>query len=178
MEDVLKFEEIADYLPYKVPFKLNEKGIFNLDCEYGVPYEAHQEMFLQNLTFGSDGVEVEIHSDETNWGVGFVGLDEVKLVLKKAEDLTREEFIEIGVALAPAPKNVEEIEKERNVVFRNDDRDEGYGRDFLGAQDYSWVFGSMNWNVKSVLSKLHFDYNNLIDRGLAERYEAKPEKSV
>lgn len=157
-EEKLSFQDISGYLPYKVPFVLNQTGIFNLDSEFGTPYEATQKMYLSNLIFNEKGEpEIEIDSDTHNWGVGFIGLDEVYLVLKRPQDLTQEELIKVGYAIHNYSK-----ESDRNNVLALRD-----GR--------SWAFGLMDTAVGSesyrklqvTLNEIHFDYNNLIEKGLA-----------
>lgn len=157
-EEKLTFQDIAGYLPYKVPFVLNQTGIFNLDSEFGTPYGATQKMYLNNLILNQKGEpEIEIECDNQEWGVGFIGLDEVLLVLKSARDLNQQEFIKIGYAIHNYSK-----ESDRNNVLALRD-----GR--------SWAFGLMDTTVGSesyrklqaTLNEIHFDYNNLIEKGLA-----------
>lgn len=157
-EEKLTFQDIAGYLPYKVPFVLNQTGIFNLDSEFGTPYEALQKMYLSNLIFNQNGdPEIEIDSDTHNWGVGFVGLDEVYLVLKRPQDLTQEELIKVGYAI----RNYSEVTARNNVLALSDGRSFAFGA--MGIP----VFADKFSKVQSVLNEIHFDYNNLIEKGLA-----------
>ena len=77
----LKLKHIQCYDLTKLEFILSEKGIFNLDSEHGLRYEATKPMKIINIIFNKY-VEIELYSNKTNWGVGFIELDEVKPILQ------------------------------------------------------------------------------------------------
>ncbi len=84
----LELKHIQAYPLDTLEFILSEKGIFNLDSEHGTPHQATQPMKITNLLIG-ERIEVELHSEKSNWGVGFVELYEIKPALRPLSDLTK-----------------------------------------------------------------------------------------
>jgi len=88
-EEKLILGDIVGYLPHNIECILSPIGRFNLDSELGTPYEATQPMKITNVIIG-DKVEIEIHSEKTNWGVGLIELEEITLILKPFSEFKKE----------------------------------------------------------------------------------------
>ena len=173
----LELKDIASYLPYGVEFILSDKGIFNLDSEYGTPYQAYKPMKIINMVFGRNECEIEIHSDETNWGVGFIELDEVLPILRPLYDLTKEIDVN-GEKFIPIVKLADLYIKPRKhkligTIASNDYGDlwfEKTSKRFLSCENQSDARTESPLHIFEMYQKLfewHFDLFDLIQNKLA-----------
>ena len=181
----LEFKDIAGYLPYGIEFILSEKGVFNLDSEYGTPYQAYRPMRIIGTLIG-DTIEIDIHSTKENWGVGYIGLDEVKPILHPLSDLTKEiehnggEFVPMlhlaGIAFDKL--NRHEFVLESNFIRLSSnyaytfhfDRSECSFDCMVNYDGKKWGYNCYVPNQLQLFQKLyewHFDLHNLIESGLA-----------
>lgn len=156
----LKLEHLAPYLPYNIECILSEKGIFNLDSEFGVPYQATKPMKIINILLGSK-IEIEIHSEKTNWGVGFVELDEIKPILRPLSDLKIFHELEFKKYNEGKKYDKDYIEwfsyEQFQTMFCVEDID-----DFLSLLPQYMLYGQIEWLLKN-----HFDIFGLIENNLA-----------
>lgn len=83
----LQFSHIQGYLGTAIEFKLSETGLFNLDSEFGNPYQSYKNLKITHIHLG-ERVELELETD-CGWQIGLIELNEVKPILYPF-DLTKE----------------------------------------------------------------------------------------
>jgi len=140
----LELKHIAHYLPYGLECILSHTGIFNLDNEFGTPPQALMPMKIINLCI-FDRIEIELHSKKTNWGVGFIELDEIKPILRPLSDLAKE-IEHNGEKFFP----IDKLRPIDSIIINKT----GLRVDLI-KEDWERLY---SW---------HFDVNNLIGKDLA-----------
>lgn len=154
--------QIAPYLPYGLEVILSEEGILNLDCEYGTPYQARKPMKIIEVIIQKNGFEIEIHSEETNWGVGFIELSEIKPILHPLTDLNKMITYK-GVSFIP----VDEFFVLLGGGVSNDEKSiSKWKQEFVDNILYSTI-GVMPYFVFNKLIEWHFDVFGLLANDLA-----------
>jgi len=154
MKDKLELKHLAAYTLETLEVILSEKGIFNLDCEHGVPFEAYEPMKIINICLG-ETPEIEIHSEKHNWGVGFIELDEIKLKLRSLSQLADKEIIDKLMELIN-----EDIESDFLMNLYSTER----------CRTWNYIKHAP-YTVIEILLKWHFDIFGLIGKGLAIKKE-------
>lgn len=159
----LELKHITDHIANNGDVILSDKGIFNMDSEHGTPFEATKPMKIINLIVG-ERIEIEIYSEEHNWGVGFIELDEILLLKRPLSDLKEddknneilqdiysESWMALGFQISITPTEV--------IIYSNED--DSSIVIYIEKPQLNKVW------VNNVLLQHHFDTNNLIGKKLA-----------
>ena len=93
-------------------YRLNEKGLFNLDSEFGHPSGAYEDLKITNV-LKSDKIEIELESVKSGWSIGFIDIDEVYPILFHISCLTKEITVN-GETFVPIERLGEELKM--NVI--------------------------------------------------------------
>lgn len=128
-------EHIAGYLPNGLKCKLSQIGIFNIDAEYSKPKECYDELKIINISI-SGIMEFELEH-KNGWGIGLIGINEFKPLLKPLKSLTPEELSQFSICF--------------RLWYDKDDFD----------------YRQMMYSDIEICHKLHVDYRDLIGNGLA-----------
>jgi hypothetical protein len=140
----LKLKHLVCYLPYGIPAKLSEKGIFNQDDEFPNP-RTKELGVIKNISFWDPEITGQLHISDT-YSFDFDEIDEIDIVLRPLSDLTKE--IEVnGEKFVP----YEKIKK------------------MYPIDTFSSTSNTAQWSYRIIekLAEWHFDFQGLIPSGLA-----------
>lgn len=94
MDNIIK-KDFFSRLGSGTLYGLNHLGIFNLDSENEHPSGAYEPLEVSDILLGSKDKlpEVELDSVKSNWGIGFIGIDEVSPYLYPISYLNTPEIL-------------------------------------------------------------------------------------
>jgi hypothetical protein len=153
----LELKHLAGYLPYGIPAKLSQKGIFNQDDEYPNPRTLELGI-IKNISFWHPEITGQLHVSDT-YSFDFDEIDEVDIVLRPLSDLTKEI----------------EVNGEKFVPYKKLGWEYCNGNTEFGQLIYC-EYGESPKTAVNVLEYLddleklyewHFDIHGLIEKGLA-----------
>jgi hypothetical protein len=138
----LEIKNLACYLPYGIPAKLSEKGIFNQDDEFPNP-RTKELGVIKNISFWHPEITGQLHISDT-YSFDFDEIDEIDIVLRPISNLTKE--IEVnGEKFVP----IDWIKK-------------NYIGETMGVNIATWSHRAVQ-----KLAEWHIDFQGLIPAGLA-----------
>ena len=156
--ETLTLEQLAPYLPYGIPAKLSQKGIFNQDDEYPNP-RTKEIGIIKNISFWYPEITGQLHISET-YSFDFDEIDEVDILLRPLTDLTKEiehngeSFVVIDI-----------LEQDENNDYLADCN---IWTQKLFEEQKILSLEFIPYGVMQILFMYHFDVFGLIPKGLAK----------
>ncbi len=167
----LELADIAMYLPYGLKVKLSQKGIFNLDEEYPDSTIHNATYKITDMILG-ENPEIQIQDIKRDFSIGYIEIDEVLPVLRPMSDL-------IKPMTHPDVNDGEEFMPLTFLTKEITNHDVSLINEWNLYDDHIWVHYEYDGGKKEsclinffiyalpLFNQLHFDYNSLIEQGLA-----------
>lgn len=163
---------LCGYLPWGVKCMLNDEGRFNLDSEFGNPYQVYESMDI--VYINPETFEFELQHN-SGWGVGLIELSEFNPILYPISCLTKEIVVKgynDGKPFVPIERIMSLRGWDTFGFINNPEEPKDYiicvsemleNKVYLNFSNYL----DLPFFIIDLLNKWKIDYEELIPQGLA-----------